>query len=83
MIRFNGHFDGEVITPDQPVDIPVGVPLRITVEGEQPAVAPSGGEVPLTALAEMAETFPDVPDWPADGATQLDYYLYGVTKRVE
>lgn len=27
---FSAHFDGTVIIPDEPVDLPVNVPLRIT-----------------------------------------------------
>lgn len=80
MIRFNGHFNGEVITPDQPVDLPVGVPLRITVEGQKTTPDALVDGAPLAALADLAETFPDVQDWPADYATQLDHYLYGCPK---
>ena len=32
MLEFNGHFDGKVITPDERVQIPVGMPLRVAVE---------------------------------------------------
>ena len=32
MLEFSGHFDGKVITPDERVQIPVGTPLRVTVE---------------------------------------------------
>jgi hypothetical protein len=31
-----GHFDGKVIVPDQPVQLPVGKLLRIEVELAQP-----------------------------------------------
>jgi len=33
------HFDGKVFVPDEPVDVPVGTPLRVQVEavsGESP-----------------------------------------------
>ena len=29
MIQFNGHFDGQVITPDERVEIPANTPLRV------------------------------------------------------
>ncbi len=32
MVEFIGHFDGKVIAPDERVQIPVGTPLRVTVE---------------------------------------------------
>ena len=30
------HFDGKVIVPDEPVELPVGEPLRVTVATEPP-----------------------------------------------
>jgi hypothetical protein len=35
----NAHFDGKVIVPDEPVQLPVGQPLRVKVEVGQPANA--------------------------------------------
>jgi hypothetical protein len=34
------HFDGRVFVPDEPVDVPVGTPLRVHVE----AVAQDGSD---------------------------------------
>jgi len=36
---------------------------------------------PLASLAQQLESLPDDPDWPADGASQNDHYLYGSAKR--
>lgn len=37
------HFDGKVFVPDEPVNVPVGTPLRVRVEAVRPeAVATSG-----------------------------------------
>jgi hypothetical protein len=33
----NAHFDGKVIVPDEPVQLPVGQPLRVQVELGKPA----------------------------------------------
>lgn len=35
----NAHFDGMVIVPDEPVQLPVGQPLRVQVEVGQPVNA--------------------------------------------
>jgi hypothetical protein len=32
MTTINAHFDGRVFVPDEPVDLPVGTPLRVHVE---------------------------------------------------
>jgi hypothetical protein len=33
------HFDGKVFVPDEPVDVPVGTPLRVRVEALNEAMA--------------------------------------------
>jgi hypothetical protein len=69
------HFDGKVLVPEGPVDLPVGQPLEIQV-------APAG-EKPqgfLANLAELAQKFPPDPESPGDAATQHDHYLYGTPK---
>ena len=35
----------------------------------------------LRDLADLVAKFPTNPDWPADGAAQVDHYLYGTPKR--
>ena len=69
------HFDGTVFVPDETVEFPKDVPLRLTVEVDD--------EAPLMELVRAVEKFPDDPDWPADGAAQHDHYLYGTAKRTE
>lgn len=72
MIQFNGHFDGKVITPDEPVNLPVGTPLRVTID-------PASNDPPhadlwrrLAALAEECAV-----DGPADLAERHDHYAHG------
>ena len=71
------HFDGRVLVPDEPVNLPVDCPLRVQVE---PVEGLANGDKPLLKLVEVARKFP-VPRGPADGATQHDHYLYGLPKR--
>jgi hypothetical protein len=66
------HFDGKVIVPDEPVQLPVGQPLTVHLEladGAEPR------------FAEFLNFAADLPDAPSDLAFQHDHYLYGTPKR--
>ncbi len=78
MTTFRAHFDGQVLVPDTPITLPTNCPLEVRVDTVEPA--PSNEDL-LADLAELAKTFPAANDWPADGAEQLDHYLYGLPKR--
>jgi len=65
------HFDGQVIVPDEPVQLPVGQPLRIHIEVSEAA----------PQFADLLRFASDLPDAPADLAAQHDHYLYGTPKR--
>lgn len=70
MTTFRARFDGQVLIPECPLDLPEGsvVEIRATV-----IQAPTAA---LQALTKVAADFPDNPDLPADGAAQHDHYLY-------
>jgi hypothetical protein len=72
MVQFNGHFDGSVITPDEQVDIPLNVPLRVTIE---PAAAPEATGESLSWLLELAKKY--AIEGPPDLAENHDYYAHG------
>lgn len=81
MTVLTAHYDGKVLVPEQPVDLPTGVPLRVTVELAGPS--PTEKEKPIWQIAE--EIGRSVPHevWatlPRDGARNLDHYLYGSPK---
>jgi hypothetical protein len=67
----SAHFDGQVIVPDEPVQLPVGQPLRVHVEVVEAA----------PRFAELLSFASDLPDAPADLSAQHDHYLYGTPKR--
>ena len=67
------HFDGKVIVPDEPVELPVGQPLRVRLE----LVA----ENSVARFAEFVRFAADLPDAPPDLAAQHDHYLYRTPKR--
>jgi hypothetical protein len=83
MTVLKAHFDGKVLIPDEPVNLPVDCALEVSV---QPApmkkqVATPQDEKPLMKLIKALEELPANPDWPSDGAAQHDHYLYGLPKR--
>jgi hypothetical protein len=67
------HFDGKVLIPDEPVELPLDCALRVRVE-------PMENTSTLQSLVEVARRFP-VTEGPKDGAAQHDHYLYGLPKR--
>ena len=77
MTVLKAHFDGKVLVPDEPVNLPVNCALEVHVQ----PVLETVGEKPLLKLLSVLEELPDNPDWPADGAAQHDHYLYGLPKR--
>ena len=81
MTVLKAHFDGKVLVPDEPVDLPVNCALKVQVEEVKKLETPSAEDKPLLELLKMVEALPHNPDWPSDGAAQHDHYLYGLPKR--
>jgi len=67
-----GHFDGKVIVPDEPVQLPVGQPLQVRIERVETSSA---------RFADFLRFAADLPDAPEDLAAQHDHYLYASPKR--
>ena len=78
MTTFRAHFDGRVLVPDGPVQLPMDCVLEVHAA---PADDNVQTERPLYRLAQIASQFPDNPEAPTDGAEQHDHYLYGTPKR--
>lgn len=77
MTVLKAHFDGKVLVPDEPVDLPMDCTLEVRVE---PVGENSFKSSSMQRLVEVAKRFP-VTDGPADGAAQHDHYLYGLPKK--
>lgn len=74
------HFDGRTLVPDEPLDLPPNCQVEIEIRPvAATAVVPA--RKPLKELAERLAELPANPDWPADGASEHDHYLYGTAKR--
>jgi hypothetical protein len=76
MISIHAHFDGKVIVPDGPVDLPRDQALIVQIEPL--GAIGAGTESCLDWLADHAV---DNPGAPTDLAHQHDHYLYGSSKK--
>ena len=84
MIRFTAHFDGQNLSPDEPVSLPTDRPLQVTVEAmaaqdETPALDKGGAQ--FGRFLDGLEATGGLFDGPEDMSAQLDFYLYGGSKR--
>lgn len=74
-MSFRGRIkDGKVVL-DESTGLPEGADVFVFVVSRTPA------PTPLAGLADLADSFSDDPDWPIDGAAEIDPYLYGTPKR--
>jgi len=72
------HYDGAVLVPDEPVDLPLNRPLELGVVSlENPSAAPAA----LDKLAALAQKTRAQGASQGDLAAQHDHYLYGMSKR--
>jgi len=69
----NAHFDGKVIIPDEPLDLPPNQPLIVQIE---PVRGP-GEPAEESALSWLAANAVESDTLPTDLADQHDHYLYG------
>ncbi|MEX0774256.1 MAG: hypothetical protein WD042_00940 [Phycisphaeraceae bacterium] len=77
------HFDGRAIVPDEPLDLPAGQALQVTVSpvergDERPQSSPIGAFLADWACKRSRVEDDGLPD---DLAAQHDHYLYGTPKR--
>jgi hypothetical protein len=75
MTAIKAHFDGKVLVPDEPVDLPVDQPLEVHIRLSDEE------RRPLLDLARKLSQLPHRREAPRDGAAQHDHYLYGLPKR--
>jgi hypothetical protein len=78
MKTVKAHFDGSVLVPDEPVDLPLNHPLELSVVS---VGKPSDAPAALDKLAALAQNRPARASNHTDLAAQHDHYLYGVPKR--
>ena len=73
MTTVNAHFDGKVIIPDEPLDLPPNQALIVRIEPVGGKHDAEGGSV----LSWLAANAVESDALPADLADRHDHYLYG------
>ncbi|HJS07320.1 MAG TPA: hypothetical protein VJ809_06650 [Pirellulales bacterium] len=74
MIRFIAHFDGQHLSPDEPVDLPKGTPLQVTVETVRHYSQEQRVEL-KSFFDELEAKVGLIDNKPADWALRHDHYL--------
>ena len=69
----NAHFDGKVIVPDEPLDLPLNQALIVSIE----PVAEKHEAAAESVLSWLAANAVESDALPADLADRHDHYLYG------
>ena len=77
MITIHAHFDGAAIIPDEPVDLPLGRRLVVSIDPDQSPAKPN----PQSALRWLSENALPAGHLPSDLSSEHDHYLYGSPKR--
>jgi hypothetical protein len=78
VIDFSAHFDGNVIVPEQTVDLPQN--RSFTVHVEALGHTDEAKDLHPSALIWLAENAVD-DELPADLSVRHDHYLYGASGR--
>jgi len=76
MVAFKAHFDGKVLIPDEPLDLPRGQSLVVRVETDE-----SHPQAAAPDAIKLLESLAGSVQMPADWSEQHDHYLYGTPKR--
>ena len=79
MIAVKAHFDGKVIVPEEPVDLPMGQPLVVKIKVLKKSKKPEK----KSALDWIAVNAVADDGLPTDLGYQHDHYLYGTPKKPE
>jgi hypothetical protein len=62
MVTLNAHFDGKTIVPDEPLSLPAGTRLKVSVE---PIAGPAALSSPDDRLAAWDAWVADMRNWSA------------------
>ena len=79
MITFRARFDGRVLIPQEPVNLPTDRALEIHV-ADSIAIA-EGESIGSADLVKLIECLPPLSGPKTDRAAQHDRYLYGHQRR--
>jgi predicted DNA-binding antitoxin AbrB/MazE fold protein len=90
-ITIDAIYEDGVLKPVRPLPLPAQAQVRVTVEtqlGDEAALEFGEGRSGPSLAEEIIALANSVPDdivaqWPTDGASQHDHYLYGTPKRTD
>jgi hypothetical protein len=77
MVAFKAKFDGKVLIPNEPVNLPRNQELFVRIETAEGK--PTGDQQSFLEWVEKNAV--DDPSLPTDLSANLHHYLYGVPKR--
>ena len=78
MFQVELEFDGRVFVPTEPLRLPSGYRISVTVQED---AGKYGAGHSLLELAQIADEIPSDPSTPPDRSIQHDHYLYGLPKK--
>ena len=81
MTILKAHFDGKVLVPDEPVDLPLNCALELRVVPLDSESPPQEDSQALRRLAELAKKVGKADESRRDGAAEHDHYIYGSARR--
>ncbi len=71
-VRLRAHFDGRVIVPDEPLDVPVNQPLTVSID--TPVPVPGDTASKLAALNRIASRAVPGVNLPAEALSRESIY---------
>jgi predicted DNA-binding antitoxin AbrB/MazE fold protein len=80
-ITLSAIYENGVFHPTEPVALPDGSRVEITLRTHDAGASPTAEAAPLAGLAALATSQPVNPNLPTDLAAQHNHYLYGSPKR--
>jgi hypothetical protein len=80
MVALKVRFDGKVLVPKEPIDLPCDVDLMVYVDVPVPS---NQGDTRQSVLEWMVANSIEDSSLPTDLAHQHDHYLYGTPKKKE
>lgn len=80
-MTLHGHIHNGEIVFDAQVALPEGASVRVEIETPPSSSGTAAASETPTLLERLGDVVGAVDDLPADGARNLEHYLYGAPKR--
>lgn len=80
-MTLHGHIHNGAIVFDAQVALPEGASVRVEIVAPPSSSGTAAASATPTLLERLGDVVGAVDDLPADGARNLEHYLYGAPKR--